>query len=349
MQLTFLQFIRGQLARVPPVVAQDLTGKTVVVVGANAGIGYEATKHFAQMKPGRLILACRSKSRGEEALEKIKTETGCTTAELRLVDLTSFESVSSFAADFNKDVERLDILVCNAGVAPIPENPTTKDGWEMSFQTNHLSPSLLALLLLPKMAETASIYQTKPRLVMVSSEVHYFTSFKQTMIDSPNPHRLFGSMDYYNPATGSFIEGGRRYQDTKLFNVFFTRALASRSATQNPFVIVNTVNPGFCYSNLRSRYHGPISWLFNFLMEKALARTSEEGSRQLIWASLGSDKGDEHALHGTYISDMQVFEPADSVVSEDGKKLQNKLWDDLINELEQVNPHVRDITSRYLK
>ena len=68
MQLSFYQFIRGQLETVPTVEYEDLSGKTVVVIGANNGIGFEATKHFARMNPDRLILGCRSKERGEAAV-----------------------------------------------------------------------------------------------------------------------------------------------------------------------------------------------------------------------------------------------------------------------------------------
>jgi NAD(P)-dependent dehydrogenase (short-subunit alcohol dehydrogenase family) len=68
-KLTLLSFIRSQCAKRPPVEKVDLTGKTVVVVGANVGLGFEATKHFASMNPGRLILACRSQSKGQAALE----------------------------------------------------------------------------------------------------------------------------------------------------------------------------------------------------------------------------------------------------------------------------------------
>ncbi len=67
--LTFEQFIANQKNGMPPVVKGDLTGKTVMVTGANSGIGYEAAKHFATMNPGRLILACRSQSKGQEAVD----------------------------------------------------------------------------------------------------------------------------------------------------------------------------------------------------------------------------------------------------------------------------------------
>lgn len=68
MRLTMLGFLRDQLKRVPPVVRVDLSGRTVVVIGANTGLGYDAVKHFASMKPSRLIMGCRSVKRGEDAV-----------------------------------------------------------------------------------------------------------------------------------------------------------------------------------------------------------------------------------------------------------------------------------------
>ena len=69
MKLSTFQFIKDQLIPVPSVAQADLTGKTVIVTGANSGIGFEAAKHFARMNPGKLILACKSKERGEAALK----------------------------------------------------------------------------------------------------------------------------------------------------------------------------------------------------------------------------------------------------------------------------------------
>lgn len=65
---TLLDFVRDQWAPVPPVLTADLAGKTVIVTGANTGLGFEAAKHFARMNPAKLILACRSQQRGEAAL-----------------------------------------------------------------------------------------------------------------------------------------------------------------------------------------------------------------------------------------------------------------------------------------
>ena len=107
-----------------------------------------------------------------------------------------------------------------------------------------------------------------------------------------------------------------------VLNVFFARELNER--LRDKPLIVNSVNPGFCYSSLRTNYSGTSAW-FNWLMEILLARTSEQGSRQLIWACVGGkDNIDE--LRGAYVSGMKIQEPSDFVISEEGKHAQTKLW-----------------------
>ena len=107
-----------------------------------------------------------------------------------------------------------------------------------------------------------------------------------------------------------------------MLNVFFARELSERLCDKP--LIVNTVNPGFCYSALRRHITGLRAWT-TWLIELIMARTSEEGSRQLIWAcNSGKDNIDQ--LRGAYISSMQVQEPSDFVISEEGKRAQTKLW-----------------------
>jgi retinol dehydrogenase 12 len=71
MKKTGCDFLKDQSARVPPVPQKDLKGKTVVIIGANTGIGFEVAKHMTSMNPERLILGCRSKARGEEAIKSM--------------------------------------------------------------------------------------------------------------------------------------------------------------------------------------------------------------------------------------------------------------------------------------
>ena len=107
-----------------------------------------------------------------------------------------------------------------------------------------------------------------------------------------------------------------------MLNVFFARELSER--LRDKLVIVNTVNPGFCHSELTRNAKGLRAWIL-WLGKNLLARTTEQGSRQLVWACIGGKENVEH-LHGAYISSMHVQEPSDFVVNEEGKLAQTKLW-----------------------
>jgi retinol dehydrogenase-12 len=107
-----------------------------------------------------------------------------------------------------------------------------------------------------------------------------------------------------------------------VLNVFFARGLSER--LRDKPVIVNAVNPGFCHSALRRNNTGLVALPMR-LWELLLARSTEQGGRQLIWACIGGKDVIEQ-LRGAYISSMKVQEPSDSVVSEEGKLAQTKLW-----------------------
>ena len=107
-----------------------------------------------------------------------------------------------------------------------------------------------------------------------------------------------------------------------MLNVFFARGLSERLLGKP--VIVNAVNPGLCYSALRRHITGLRAWSI-WVLEIFLARTSEQGSRELIWACIGG-KDNIDQLRGAYISSMEVREPSDFVIGEEGKRAQTKLW-----------------------
>ncbi|PPQ75675.1 hypothetical protein CVT26_001853 [Gymnopilus dilepis] len=332
MQLSLWALIKDQWTTVPPVAKADLKDKTVIVTGANVGLGFEAAKHFARMNPGKLILACRNKEKGEAAVNAIKQETGCDTVEVWSLDLQSFASVKSFAEKFEEEGNRLDILVENAGTLPTNKLKFTADGWETSVQTNDLSTSLLALLLLPRLLDTAEKFNTAPRLVVLTSETHYWSKPDKRILDSPNPFNQYAHKDHLISRKGGFD----RYTVTKLLNILFVRALDER-LHRKP-LIVNAV--------FRRDLKG-IRRFFDRLMELSLARTTEEGSRVPVWAAVGAEEKKDQ-LRGAYISLMKVEEPSDFVVSAEGKAAQEKFWNNLIEELNQVEPKVSQIVSQYL-
>ncbi|KAI0281756.1 hypothetical protein BGY98DRAFT_1088331 [Russula aff. rugulosa BPL654] len=310
----FFKFLQDQWWKVAPVEHVDLSGKTVVVVGANVGLGFEATKHFASMNPRRLVLGCRSQEKGQAALQA----TGFKNAELALVDLSQFESVSAFADAFIRDNAQIDIFVYNAGVA-LTRYSSSKDGWEETVQVNHLSAVLLTILLLPCLLKAASSgTSSNPRVVIVSSDVHYWTKFSKTEVESEKILRKLSDKDHCTSQVMS-----ERYKISKLLNVFFVLELTKRLPANSP-VIVTAANPGLCS-------------IIHSIMEVLLARTTEEGSRQLVWAAVGG-AGRESELRGGFVSNANLREVSDYVLSAEGAAVQTRLWDESVEILSGVEP-----------
>ncbi|KAJ7921254.1 hypothetical protein B0H13DRAFT_2656140 [Mycena leptocephala] len=314
-------FIVDQWSKQKPVVKADLTKKTVIVLGANTGLKFEATKHFATMNPGRLILACRSQSKGQAAVDRLKAATGYSKAELWIIDLADFESVKQFADKFQRDGGRLDILVENAALATF-DYDATKDGWEASLQVNCLSTPLLAFLLLPAMIKTVEQHSTVPRLVVVSSGLHYRSEIDKRITENLNILKTIGSAEY---CTDKNMRA--RYPLTKLLNVFFVRALNARLPPSTP-LIVNATDP-------------------DYLMKRALAFPTEVGSRRLVWAALAYPEQPDK-LRGEYSSSCEVQEVSDYVLSAQGVKVQDRLWDELVDILGKVDPRVTANVDKYL-
>ncbi|KAF8074521.1 hypothetical protein FPV67DRAFT_1605312 [Lyophyllum atratum] len=337
-KLAISDFLHEQCMKVPPVATADLTGKTVMVIGANTGLGFEASKHFARMNPARLILACRSAKKGEAALEKLREETGYEAAELWIIDLCEFSSVMEFADKFDKDGGRLDILVENAGCTQFTYE-TTSDGWEKILQVNCLSLELLALRLLPRMIRTAEEHATRPRVVVVTSELHFWAKFDKQVVDGNKIYESLNNKDYCTPSVMAV-----RYQISKLLNVFFYQGLSDRLA-HSPLIVVG-VNPGFCLSEFRRSFSG-LRAAFVWAFEKALARTTEEGGRQLVYAAVGESE-DEGRLRGSYLSAAKVSEASDFALGAEGRALQDILWEEMMGILGKVDPRVQEVAERCL-
>ncbi|KAL2045114.1 hypothetical protein ABVK25_012219 [Lepraria finkii] len=171
-------FLYSQLFVTPVYPTTSCTGQTIIVTGSNTGLGKGAARYFARLGASKIILAVRNSKAGEEAKMDIETSTNCGADVLEVwsLDLLSYESCRSFADRASK-LPRLDVLLENAGVAG--SKWSLAGGHERQIAVNVISTLYLAILMLPKLKSSAKEFSIKPRLVVVSSEVHGMTKFPE--------------------------------------------------------------------------------------------------------------------------------------------------------------------------
>ena len=133
----------------------DMHGKTVVVTGANSGIGFETAAALAAMG-ARVLITARSADRGRAAVASLHERLGGdAVVQLVVFDLSDLSSVRRGAAEILEQAPRLDVLVNNAGVV-LSDRVVTVDGYEATFATNHLGPFLLTNLLLDRLRSSST-------------------------------------------------------------------------------------------------------------------------------------------------------------------------------------------------
>jgi NAD(P)-dependent dehydrogenase (short-subunit alcohol dehydrogenase family) len=246
----------------------DQAGKTIVVTGANSGIGLAATRILAS-RGARVVLACRDTAKGEKARAQIAAVHPDAQISVQRLDLADLGSVREFAAAVSKEHQRLDVLVNNAGVMALPYCKTC-DGFEMQFGTNHLGHFALTGLLLPRLMEAPS-----PRVVTVASVAHYFGS-----IDFEDLH---GEKSYWRwPA----------YAQSKLANLLFVKELARRVERAGMSILSVACHPGYASTNLTTagaRMDGSSFKQAFMKMGNALAQSAEYGSMPTVYAATADD------------------------------------------------------------
>ncbi|XP_044269115.1 retinol dehydrogenase 11-like [Tribolium madens] len=251
-----------------------LVGKTAIITGSNTGIGYETALDFAK-RGARVILACRNKSKAEEARSKIISETGNDNIVVKIVDLASFDSVRAFAKEINETENRLDILVNNAGVIGIGDD-TSRDGLSLVIQINHFSGFLLTNLLVNLLKKSAP-----SRVINVSSLAA--EGAKNLDLDQIAKHTSVMT-DYYN---------------SKLCNILFTQELAKK--LEGSGVTAYSLHPGVVKTEIVNNTSGLLKIGFSFLM-KFFSKTVEEGAQTTIHCSVA--KGIEEC-NGEHFSDCK--------------------------------------------
>jgi len=216
--------MRWTTENIPP-----LDEKTIVITGANSGLGFEAAQALAA-HGAHVVLACRTMAKAQGAAEQIRTRFPNANVEPDALDLSDLASVRSFAREFLARHTKIDVLLNNAGVMAPPYMKTT-DGFELQFGTNHLGHFALTGLLFDTIAKTPNA-----RIVTVSSVAH-----------------LIGKMRFDDPSWEHGYSKWPAYGMSKLANLLFTYELARRCAVAGIPVRAVAAHPGYSSTNLQIR------------------------------------------------------------------------------------------------
>ena len=275
-----------------------LDGKTAIITGANTGIGKETAIDLAT-RGATVVMACRDLDRSAEALAEVKDRSKNNNVFLRKLDLSSLESVRTFASSFTCVHNKLNILVNNAGVGACAYTKT-EDGFEMQFGVNHLGHFALTNLLLPLMVESSP----GSRIINVSSRAgqRSIDDIKFDDINSEKSYSRFGA-----------------YCQSKLANVLFTKELHRRLVGTG--VTVYAVHPGVVLTEI-GRHAQPVLWSAVKMLGPLVLKTPLQGAQTTIYCCV--EEGIEHQS-GKYFVDCDVMEGTSAKSNDQG--LAEKLWE----------------------
>jgi NAD(P)-dependent dehydrogenase (short-subunit alcohol dehydrogenase family) len=270
-----------------------MKGKTVLVTGANQGIGKATAIALAEQGADVVILS-RNPEKGRAALQDVQAASRGGKAELLVADYASLADVRRAAAEFRASHKRLDALVNNAGLI-VPERHLTIDGLEETFAVNHLAPFLLTIELLDLLKASAPA-----RIVNVSSEAHRHAKIH------------WEDLQFANARYKSF----RAYGQSKLANILFTYELARR--LEGTGVTANALHPGVVASGFGQTYPGPLSFLVK--VARPFLLTNEEGARTSVHVASSPEA---QGVTGKYFAKCRPVRS--NAVSYD-EASQRKLW-----------------------
>ncbi|QIX00007.1 hypothetical protein AMS68_005524 [Peltaster fructicola] len=325
--MSFFEFLSDQWKALPLLITEEACmGRTFIVTGGAGGLGFEAARHLARRRAAKVIIAVRRMDAGEEAKRKIEREFGCKNVEVWKLDLCDFDSVKAFAKQVTQQLDRLDAVIANASVA-LDSYSVGARGHEETVVINVLATYLLAVLLHPKLRQTASKFKTNTYLSIVASETAFFSVSKKELLrilDAP-----LKSLDDKNIADMS-----ARYPLSKLLQVLVARQLAQLLPVERTGVVINYLNPGLCKTAL-SKKSSMKTQIILGIMKALVARTAEVGCRNLLYAVVAGEKS-----HGRYISNCEVEEDRVPmwITEADGLRHQQLIYDAVAEELDQIEP-----------
>jgi retinol dehydrogenase-12 len=255
-----------------------LDGKTVIVTGANSGIGFETALDLSK-RGSRVILACRDMEKANKSLEKIKKITKNNNVSVEELDLAKLDSVKSFSNRILTKYDKIDILINNAGVAFCPKW-FTENNFEYQFQVNYLGHFLLTRLLLDRLVESSSI-ESPSRVINVTSIL-----YKSGKIDWNDIN--FNKTRKYNSADA--------YKQSKLCNILFTSNLTEFVKSHYKYskkqIKAFSVSPGVVLTNLGQHsirnfsFFQKMAYVLFYPLIWFFMKTPSQGSQTVIFCAV---------------------------------------------------------------
>jgi NAD(P)-dependent dehydrogenase (short-subunit alcohol dehydrogenase family) len=212
----------------------DQTGRTILITGANSGIGFEATRALVE-HGAHVVMGCRNASKAQAAAGEIEATDASGSVEILEMDLADLESIQAAADQYLANHDRLDVLVNNAGLMALPYQKTAQ-GFEMQIGVNHLGHFALTAHLLDLLMATDD-----SRIVSISSQGH-------------RPGRI----DFDDLNSEQSYSAWPAYFQSKLANLLFTRELQRRLAESEAATIAVAAHPGVSKTNLGQESSGGI-------------------------------------------------------------------------------------------
>jgi retinol dehydrogenase-14 len=276
--------------------AAPMGDQTVVVTGANAGVGRETAAGLVDLG-ARVVLTARDEAKGADAAERIRARGGPGTVEVAVLDLASFASIRRFARETAPRLGRLDVLVNNAGLVQL-DHTVTEDGFETTFGVNHLGHFLLTTLLLDQLRASA------PARVVVVSSVAHRSARAGLDFDDLQAERAYSPVGAYNRS--------------KLANLYFTWELARRLAGDG--VTANALHPGFVGSRLGRDGDGGLLGDMVMTLARPFAISPARGARTSVYLASSPAVA---AVTGKYFVRCRERRPARVATDDDAAR---RLW-----------------------
>jgi len=270
-----------------------MNGRSCIVTGANAGIGYETTLGLAR-RGAHVVMVCRNAQKAESAVASIRKKSGNDRVEVALADLSVQASVRDLAAELLERLPSIHVLVNNAGLI-VAGREETSDGIETTFAVNHLAGFLLTDLLLERLKESAPA-----RIVNVSSAAHQGGHIDFDDVEGRRKYSMWGA-----------------YGQSKLANVLFTYELARR--LEGTGVTANALHPGF----VRSKFAHNNGLLAKGLMLVAspVAISPKRGARTSVYLASSPEV---EGVSGRYFA---AEKPARSNAESHDAETARRLWE----------------------